>query len=746
MPEKPVNRKSGRALARRLRSAVLVPSFALLVACTGARPGNDTPDSGELLQQSLPVAAAALAAGQLDAARRLYLSLAERFPDAPEAALGLGYIAFYDDDLPSARRYFAQAADLASDRPAMESEALLGGGRAALAQGMPSEARRIFGSAGDLGEEVPSAPWIANGLAVAATLDADYGTAEAHYVEALRLSSGDPRITANFVRMLVAAGRIGAASRRYADHAPSYWVDGDGRILSRLIEDARQGLRDHAAANPRAAGAGTAPGEGAAGRFVSRFVSDGLLLRIPGPPGTPVLPVAGVSGPGDVLRMPPFPPGAGEIASNAPPLASSAEAEDLPTQASPPPDRGKPSFEIPGHSPNGDLMLILGQARRLELERAATSVSVAAPEVADVQLLAPDVLYIVGKGVGRTSIAVLADDWWTEELIVSVEPDLDPLRTLLAEEPELRGVRARPLPRGLALAGEVPSVEAADRAMRLAADSQPEGVVIENELRIGGPQQVNLEVQVAEVSRSVTENLGVNWQLLGDSGNRGIRIGRSLLDGFPQRLFDGIPASSIFFGNTDGQFRIMLDALATAGLANVLARPNVTAVSGESASFFSGGEFPLPIGFDDGVLVFEYKKYGILLDFVPTVVDAGRIVLTVRPEVSEPSLTRSVTIIQGVDVPVINVRRAETTVEVGDGESIVIAGLFRNASNTVEAGLPGLKDVPLFGVLFGTTSTRSEEVELLVIVTARLVDANAPAETDDPGADTAGRRADGYHY
>ena len=203
---------------------------------------------------------------------------------------------------------------------------------------------------------------------------------------------------------------------------------------------------------------------------------------------------------------------------------------------------------------------------------------------------------------------------------------------------------------------------------------------------------------------------------------------------------------SAYFRQSSGNTRIaaMVDALSTAGLANVLARPNVTAVSGESASFFSGGEFPLPTGFKDGVLIFEYKKYGVLLDFVPTVVDARRIVLTVRPEVSEPSRNQSVMVIPGVTVPVINVRRAETTVEVANGESIVIAGLFRNASNTVEAGLPGLKDLPLLGLLFGTTSIRSDELELIVIVTARLVQPNAsPDDTDAPPATL---QADGYHY
>ena len=408
------------------------------------------------------------------------------------------------------------------------------------------------------------------------------------------------------------------------------------------------------------------------------------------------------------------------------------------------------------HSPPTTLTLTLGQSRRLHLDHDATTVLVASPEIADVQLLAPNVLYVIGKGVGRTSVAVLDDNEWIEERVVAVVLDLEPLRTILAGEPDLSGVRARRLSRGMALTGEVASAASADRALRLAAGALPEGVPIENELRVAAPQQVNLEVQIAEVHRSVTEDLGVNWESFGTKNSErfGFRIGRALppvdgnlgLGGFPPAVIDGNLASSIFFGSEGplGQFRVMIDALATAGLANVLARPNVTAISGESASFFSGGEFPLPTGFDDGVLVFSYKKYGVLLDFVPTVVDTGRIVLTVRPEVSEPSLNQSVTVIPGVTVPVINVRRAETTVEVGDGESIVIAGLFRNTSNSVESGLPGLKDVPLLGLLFGQTSVRSDELELIVVVTARLVQANTVS--DDTSAPPATLRANGYHY
>ena len=412
-----------------------------------------------------------------------------------------------------------------------------------------------------------------------------------------------------------------------------------------------------------------------------------------------------------------------------------------------------------GPAPMTELTLPLGQSRRLGLDGDATAVLVASPEIADVQLAAPNVLYVVGKSVGRTSVAVVSGDELLEERVVSVVLDLDPLHALLAGEPGLTEVRARRLPRGgVVLTGEVASAAAADRALRLASSALPGGMPIANELRIGIPQQVNLEVQIAEVRRSVSEGLGVNWRAIRSTAGEdfGFQIGRPVptFGGgsqpgqfeFPAPFqLDGNVGSSIFFSGTnpDGRFQAMIDALATAGLANVLARPNVTAVSGESASFFSGGEYPVPAGVEDGVIIFEEKKFGVLLDFVPTVVDSRRIVLTVRPEVSEPSLDQAVEV-AGISIPVINVRRAETTVEVGDGESIVIAGLFRNASNTVESGIPGLKDIPALGLLFGNTSTRSDEVELIVIVTARLVRANpAPVAAD---ARPAVRRVGGYHY
>ena len=787
--------------AFRLRVAGVCFVVASLAACANWPANDDTPaDTGELLANSLPVAAAALAAGQLGVARRLYLSLSERFDDAPEPFLGLGYIALQNGDSTAAESHFLQAAERASDKPALRAEALLGAGRTALLQGKPETAARHFRTARAPARDTPSAAWIENGLAVTSALEADYAAAEAHYVEALRMSSDNPRIAANFIRMLVAAGRIDDAARTYARHPPTYWPDDDGLALSRLIEEARRQRRIQALASPRtvvpdpgttrpeepetsipapppapdpdlamrlylsdALPAQTDAAEARAGDAGTPPDRSVLLLDLDGWPGFSAPTTAvGHAAPGDAGPR-------GSEAAPAPSTAAPAPSPAVPAPSGPAQPHPLPDPEMPAlasfdPSLPATVNLVLGQSRRIHLEHDATTVLVAAPEVADVRLLAPNVIYVIGKGIGRTSVAVLHDDERIEERIVAVALDLEPLRTILAGESDLRAVQARRLSRGVALTGEVDSAASVDRALRLAAGALPEGVPVENELQIAAPQQVNLEVQIAEVHRSVTEDLGVNWEAFRIRSDQafGFRVGR-VIGGFPAipgsltstfpggafspEIIDGRLSPSAYFGRATRATRIgaMIDALATAGLANVLARPNVTAVSGESASFFSGGERPIPSGYDNrtNTILFEYKKVGVLLDFVPTVVDTGRIVLTVRPEVSEPDASQPL-VIGPVVLPVINVRRAETTVEVGDGESIVIAGLFSNRSSTNESGLPGLKDVPLLGLLFGTTSIRSNELELIVIVTARLVRPNAaPGETTEPAATL---QAKGYHY
>ena len=398
------------------------------------------------------------------------------------------------------------------------------------------------------------------------------------------------------------------------------------------------------------------------------------------------------------------------------------------------------------------LAVHVGQSRMVRLAKPVGSVFVANPATADVQVASSQVLFVFGKAVGRTSVAALGSDGalvgrWT----VTVALDMEPVLSALSGDGELREVRVRPSGQGAELSGEVASAEAADRALQLATAALPAKASVINRISVSSSQQVNLEVQIAEVQRSVSESLGINWEAVSSGRDSlfGFRVGRLLVgDTFAGGLLPEGEASSLFGSysrpNGSTSVRGLIDALASAGLATVLARPNITAVSGESASFFSGGEYPLPSGVKDGQLTFDYKKYGVLLDFVPTVINSERIALTVRPEVSQRVGTDSLKILDA-EIPVIDVRRAETTIEVGNGESIVIAGLYRKQSDSTEAGVPGLKDIPQLGRLFGTRTSRSNSVELIVVVTARLI-GSRQARAEDKEKRMSGRRVQGYHY
>ncbi len=442
--------------------------------------------------------------------------------------------------------------------------------------------------------------------------------------------------------------------------------------------------------------------------------------------------------------------------TEAPPPAEAAPAtkDTAPVTTEATPESLTPSSQIPTLPVS--VRIPVSQSRLFRLDTPVASVFVANPEIADVQLVSSGVLFVVAKAVGRTSVAALdADSELVGQWTIATVLDIQPARAAIEGVPALKNVVVRQLNRGVELSGTVASIATADLALRLTTTALPEETPVENRISVTGKQQVNLEVQIAEVQRSVSETLGFNWEVLPDIGvgrGLGMRVGRFFFSEATGFISQGLPEgqASALFGSTGispGRTTVqgLIDALATAGLATVLARPNVTAISGETASFFSGGEYPLPSGFEDGAIIFEYKKYGVLLDFVPTIIDSERIMLTVRPEVSQRSDTDSLKVV-GLDIPVINVRRAETTVEVGDGESIVIAGLYRDQSEAVEAGLPVIKDIPLLGMLFGTQSVRSNATELIVVVTARLTTATTMPRTTDRDRQLPGRRLRGYHY
>jgi pilus assembly protein CpaC len=239
-----------------------------------------------------------------------------------------------------------------------------------------------------------------------------------------------------------------------------------------------------------------------------------------------------------------------------------------------------------------------------------------------------------------------------------------------------------------------------------------------NRLGVASPTQVNLRVRIAEVSRDVEKRLGINWQV---AYTDGLRFLFSTINPFSAGVGNAIGVGGSF-GNWD--VNAVIDALDTEGLISILAEPNLTAVSGETASFLAGGEFPILVPDDDQVTV-EFKKFGVSLAFTPTFVGQDRINLHVRPEVSQLSNEGAVSVPVGltsaITIPALTVRRAETTVELGSGQSFAIGGLLQNDTTHDISRFPLLGNIPILGRLFASDQFRRKESELVIIVTPYIV-------------------------
>jgi pilus assembly protein CpaC len=289
--------------------------------------------------------------------------------------------------------------------------------------------------------------------------------------------------------------------------------------------------------------------------------------------------------------------------------------------------------------------------------------------------------------------------------------------------------------------GSVASPRDAEAILSTLRASLPQGDQLIDRLTIATPTQVNIRVHVAEVSRSIDQRLGINWQALLNAGDFvfGLATGRDFLvpdttgsGGFGngnviQLPSDGSGAYIGSFNNSKVNIDALIDALDQQGFARTLAQPNLPAVSGQKASFLAGGEFPIPVAQDDDKVTIEFKQFGVMLDFVPTVLAPDRISLTVRPEVSALSSDGAI-VANGLSIPSLIVRRVETTVELGSGQSLALGGLLQQDSRDAVNRLPGLGDLPVLGSLFTSTSYQRNETELVVIVTPYIVRPTAPEE------------------
>ena len=379
-------------------------------------------------------------------------------------------------------------------------------------------------------------------------------------------------------------------------------------------------------------------------------------------------------------------------------------------------------------TPSETLNLSQGTGTLVRLSGPMTDVFISNDSVADVQVRSASQLYIFGKGRGETTVyATGKGGRVVYSANVRVGHNISSVGEMLNLAMPEANISATPMNNLVLLTGTVSAPEDVEEAQRLVQAYVGEGTQVVSRLRSATPLQVTLKVKIAEVSRTLLKSIGVN--LLAESGGIGIMQGQGIFLPPPGEVSETGPQvlRNVIGSTLFGQGKLFgidvlssLDLAETDGLVTTLAEPNLTALSGETASFLAGGEFPIPVSQSLGSVAIEYKQYGVSLAFTPIVLADGRISMRVRPEVSELSAEGSIRL-NGFDVPALTTRRAETTVELGSGQSFMLAGLLRNTNTNNIDKAPFLGDLPILGALFRSTSFRRQETELVIIVTPYLV-------------------------
>ena len=382
-----------------------------------------------------------------------------------------------------------------------------------------------------------------------------------------------------------------------------------------------------------------------------------------------------------------------------------------------------------------------GKSQVVELPAPYSDVMVADPKIADVVPLSTHSIYVVGKSMGATALTVYGPG---KRLIASasvvVSADIDGLKSRLNDVlPNEHGIAIRAANQSIVVSGVVGSSTAAKQALALAEAYAPTRVI--NLLGVEGTQQVMLSVRFVEMDRTVAKDLQVNVQSaaqrLGQSPAFAVNTGDTLNNN-TNLLSNLIGPMAARIGRGQSGLNVIFDALETKGLIKTLAEPDLVAMSGDTASFLAGGEFPIPIaqssnGTGPAVITVEFKQFGVALGFTPTILSDGMINMSINPEVS--SIDPSTSIVLGtIKVPGIKVDRARTTVELRDGESFTIAGLLSENYQSQIRQFPFVGDIPVLGALFRSNGYQRNETELVVVVTPHLVTARRGAiATPDQG-------------
>ncbi|MDX5373758.1 MAG: type II and III secretion system protein family protein [Pseudomonadaceae bacterium] len=408
----------------------------------------------------------------------------------------------------------------------------------------------------------------------------------------------------------------------------------------------------------------------------------------------------------------------------------------------------KPAVATMSAINDGSIQVPIYKSRVLSTRVPVKRVSVGNPEIADILITSPSQLYLLGRSLGSTNVLLWdGGNRLIDSLDLEVVHDLGGLKSKLYQLLPNEKIEVFSAQGALVLRGQVSSAAAMDSAMKIAKSyaaqsasvaqgegeeakaARSESLEVVNLLTVGGGQQVMLEVKVAEMQRNLVKRLGVNFLAIGQAGNWDIGSfngGRSLLsDGLIQDS-KGFLAQ---FASGSFLFDVVLEAAKDNGTAKVLAEPTLVTLTGQQAEFISGGEFPVPITEEDGITI-EYKEFGVGVRFLPVVLDADRINLNLNVEVSEISNANALVLDTGLDTPLgdgvgqvipsLTKRSAQSTVELGNGQTIAIAGLINENTRDLVSRFPGLGDIAVIGHLFRSQEFIRGETELVILVTPHI--------------------------
>lgn len=387
------------------------------------------------------------------------------------------------------------------------------------------------------------------------------------------------------------------------------------------------------------------------------------------------------------------------------------------------------TLRVMSGAPSGALKVPMNRAVVVESDVPFAELSIANPGIADISTLSDRTIYVLGKTPGRTTLTLLgADGKLITNVEVHVAPDIAEFKERLRQILPGEQIEVRTANDGIVLSGMVSSIQRLDRALDLAQRYAPERV--SNLMTVGGTQQVMLKVRFAEMGRSVRKSLSSSLQLggtignvdaLGASGTLLSPANASRSPGDPINVASGTQGGMILGFNAGGlRMNVLLEALETKGVVRTLAEPNLTALSGQEASFLAGGEYPLPVSTRNNEIAVTYKPFGVELTFTPTVLADDVINLQLNAAVS--GLDESVSYNNGgFSINAFRRRETSTTVEMRDGESFAIAGLIEDDFQDNIGAVPWLGDIPVLGALFRSTEYQRSQSELVIIITAHLV-------------------------